>query len=165
MPQSGMQFYRRNLPHLQKDFMPHFITFVTKQRWTLPPLARDIVLYCCCHDHRIRYALHVAMVMPDHVHMILTPLIAKQRAEVFSLMRIMQSLKGTSARAIKQALNREGGVWQQESFDHVLRSSEGLDAKVNYVLHNPVRKGLAKDWREYRWCWQRQDVPVAEMIV
>jgi hypothetical protein len=33
---SRMQFYRRNLPHLQRDFKPHFITFVTKFRWVLP---------------------------------------------------------------------------------------------------------------------------------
>ena len=42
-----MQFYRRNLPHVQKDETAHFITFVTKSRWILPPLARDIVLSAC----------------------------------------------------------------------------------------------------------------------
>jgi len=103
--------------------------------------------------------------MPDHVHMIMTPLIDRQRAEIFSLMRIMQSLKGASARAINQRLHHHGPVWQQESFDHVLRSYEGLDAKMGYVLQNPVRKWLVKEWREYPWAWQRQDVPVAEMMV
>ena len=103
--------------------------------------------------------------MPDHVHMILTPLIDKQRGETFSLMRITQSLKGASARAINQTLHYHGPVWQQESFDHVLRSSEGLDASFDYVLQNPVRRGLVRDWREYPWAWQRQDLPVAEMKV
>ena len=140
-----MQFYRRNLPHLQKDFTPHFITFVTKFRWILPPHARDIILSSCLHDHRKRYELYVAVVMPDHVHMILTPLIDDQRSEIFPLVRIMKAIKGASARAINQQLRRSGPVWQEESFDHVLRSSEGLDAKVDYVLENPVRKGLAKD--------------------
>jgi len=101
--------------------------------------------------------------MPDHVHMILTPLLDEQRREFFSLVRIMQSIKAASARAINQRLSRHGPVWQEESFDHVLRSSEGLDAKVDYVLQNPVRRGLVRDWREYRWAWQRQDRPVAEM--
>jgi putative transposase len=140
VPQSGMQFYRRNLPHLQKDFTPHFITFVTSLRWILPPIARDIVSYCC-QDRGTRYELHVAVMMPDHVHMILTPLIDKPRAETFSLIRIMQSLKGASARAINQTLNRHGPVWQQESFDQVLRSSEGLDAKVDYVCKTQSGKG------------------------
>jgi REP element-mobilizing transposase RayT len=159
-----MQFYRRNLPHLQKDFTPHFLTFVTKLRRTLPPSARDLVLSSCLHDHRIRYELYVTVVMPDHVHMICTPLIDGQRRELFSLFRITQAIKGASGRAINRSLDHHGPVWQQESFDHALRSSENLDAKVDYVLQNPVRRGLVQDWREYPWAWQRRGLPVAEMV-
>jgi REP element-mobilizing transposase RayT len=165
MPEFFMQFYRRNLPHLQKDFAPHFITFVTKFRWILPPAARDIVLASCCHDHRKRYELYVAVVMPDHVHMILTPLIDERRREIFSLIEIMRGIKGSSGRAINQLLGRQGPVWQEESFDHVLRSSEGLDSKIEYVLQNPVRKGLVADGREYRWAWKRESQPEAEMRI
>ena len=163
MPKSGMQFYRRNLPHLQKDFTPHFITFVTKFRRMLPPQAWDLVLSSCCRDHRSRYELHVAVVMPDHVHIILTPLIDEEGREIFSLIKIMQAIKGASARAINQSMGNRGVVWQEESFDHVLRSSENLDVKVDYVLQNPVRKGLVADWREYRWAWQRPGPPAAKM--
>ena len=160
-----MQFYRRNLPHLQKDFTPHFITFITKFRWILPPTARDIVLSCCCHDHQKRYELYVAVVMPDHVHLILTPLIDEQRQKIFSLVKITQTIKGASARVINRQLRRSGAVWQEESFDHVLRSSEGLDAKVDDVLQNPARKGLVKNWHEYRWSWKREDRAAAKMAV
>ncbi len=162
---SPMQFYRRSLPHLQKDFTPHFITFVTKFRWILPSAARDIVLSSCCHDHRKRYELYVAVVMPDHVHMILTPLIDKLRNQIFSLTQIMQTLKSASATSINGQLRRSGPVWKEESFDHVLRSSESLDAKVDYLLQNPVRKGLVTNWRDYRWVWQREDRAVAEMTI
>jgi REP element-mobilizing transposase RayT len=152
-----MQFYRRNLPHLQRDVSPHFITFVSKFRWIFPPAARDIVLASCLHDHRKRYELYVAVVMPDHVHLILTPMVDERRAQIFSLIEIMQAIKGASARAINQRRKRRGAVWQEESFDRVLRSTEGLDAKLDYVLQNPVRKGLVGDWRKYRWAWQRQE--------
>jgi len=160
-----VRFYRRNLPHLQRDFKPHFITFVTKSRWLLPENARDIVLSCCCHDHRQKYELYVAVVMPDHVHIILTPLINHNEQEIFSLIEIMRGIKGASARAINQLLSRHGPVWQEESFDHVLRSSEGLDSKIEYVLQNPVRKGLVNSWQEYRWAWQRADREPALMTV
>ena len=160
-----MQFYCRNLPHLQKDFTPHFITFVTKFRWILPPVARDIVVSSCCHDHRQKYELYVAVVMPDHVHMILTPLIDESTCEIYSLTEIMRMIKSASAHLINGRLNRQGAVWQQESFDHVLRSSEGLDRKIEYVLQNPVRRGLVKDWRDYKWMWQREGAPAAEMQV
>src|SRR5919205_386796 len=102
VPQSGVQPYRRNLPHIQKDFTPHFITFCTKTRWILPSPARDITLESCYHDHRVHYELYVAVVMADHVHLILTSLIYKHRGGIFSLIRIMQSIKGASARAINQ---------------------------------------------------------------
>ena len=160
---SAMRFYRRNLPHLQKDFTPHFITLVTKFRWILPPAARDIVLACCCHDHRKRYELYVAVVMADHVHLIFTPLIDDQGKEFFSLTKIMQTIKSASAREINAQFRRDGPVWQEEWFDHVLRSSESLDAKIHYVLQNPVRQGLVDDWRKYGWCWKREHRPTAEM--
>ena len=156
-----MQFYRRNLPHLQRDFKPHFITFNTKFRWILPDWAREIALSSCCHDHRAKYELYVAVVMPDHVHMVLTPLIDGR--EIISLVDIMRGIKGASGRAINQQMGRHEAVWQEESFDHVLRSSEGLDAKVDYVLQNPVREGLVSDWRHYAWTWQRPEHPAAEM--
>lgn len=149
-----MQFYRRNLSHLPKDFTPHFITFVTKFRWIMPPSARDIVLSSCCHNHRKSYELNVAVVMPDHAHMIFASLVDEQERQIHSLNEIMRTIKSASAHLINRRLNRQGHVWQEESFDHVLRSSENLDAKVDHVLRNPVRKGLVAHWQEYRWIWQ-----------
>ncbi len=150
---------------MQKDDTAHFITFVTRRRWILPPSARDIVLSACWHDHRRKYELYVAVVMPDHVHLVLTPSIDETRYEIYSLTQILQSIKAASARSINQRLGREGRVWQEETFDHVLRSSEGLDAKVRYSLQNPVRGGLVQRWQDYRWAWRRQDQPLAEMKV
>jgi REP element-mobilizing transposase RayT len=148
-------FYRRNLPHLQRDYKPHFITFVSKFRRTLPGWARDITLACCLHDHEAKYRLHVAVVMPDHVHLILTPLTDETRRLIVSLIEIMKGVKGASAHAITHRLGHRGTVWQEESFDHVLRSSENLDAKIEYVLQNPVRAGLVQNWQQYRWLWRR----------
>jgi len=44
-------FYRRNLPHLQRDNKPHFVTFCTHLRWILPGTARDVALGSCLHDN------------------------------------------------------------------------------------------------------------------
>jgi len=92
-------------------------------------------------------------------------LVNLDRREIYSLVDIMREIKGASGRAINQESRRHGPIWQEESFDHVLRSSEGLDAKVDYVLLNPVRRGLVADWRQYPWAWKRQDCPAAEMMV
>ncbi len=149
-----MEFYRRNLPHMQRDYRAHFITFCTKFRCTLPEWTRDIALGCCIHDHGRRYRLEVAVVMPDHVHLILTPLLDEARRTIFSLVEIMKATKGASAHAINRQMGRQGPIWQEESFDRVIRSSESLDAKIEYILQNPVRKALVEDWRRYRWIWQ-----------
>ena len=152
MPQA---FYRRQLPHLQCDDKPHFVTFCTCKRWILPREIRQLVLDSCLHDNGVRFDLKVAVVMPDHVHLIFTPLIDLNAREVWSLAQIMDAIKGASAHRINKVLRRKGPVWQAESFDHVLRSSESLDAKVEYLLENPVRLGLAKAWSEYPWGWRK----------
>ena len=89
--------------------------------------------------------------MPDHVHLVLTPL--RDDDGPFSVADIMQGIKSSSAHEINRALSRAGQVWQHESFDHVLRQEEGIAAKVEYVIQNPVRKGLARMPSEYRWLW------------
>lgn len=94
--------------------------------------------------------------MPDHVHVIFTPLVNAERREFYSLAQIMCRMKGASGQLINQQLNRIGRVWQTESFDHVLRSSESLDAKMSYILDNPVRAGLVSEWKQYPWIWVRE---------
>src|SRR5262249_7885765 len=69
--------YRRNLPHFEKSGRAHFITFDTYERWQLPPVARDLVLKHCLHDNGTKMQLYIAVVMPDHVHMIFLPLEAE----------------------------------------------------------------------------------------
>ncbi len=150
-----MYFYRRNLPHLQRDDKPHFITFVTKHRRILPDWARQIVLDCCMHDHNKKYNLRVVVVMPDHAHMILTPLTDETRRMIFPLPEIMKAIKGASSHAINRQLCSHETVWQEESFDHVMRSAESLDAKIDYVLQNPVRAGLVRVGSEYPWSWRK----------
>jgi putative transposase len=148
-------FYRRKLPHLQWDDKPHFVTFCTHERWILPERARSVVLDSCLRDNGTRFDMKVAVILPDHAHLIFTPLVDTQAMEVYSLATIMNAIKGASAHRINEILGRKGKVWQTESFDHVLRASENLDAKTQYVLENPVRAGLVQEWREYLWLWRK----------
>jgi putative transposase len=71
----------------------------------------------------------------------------------------MHAIKGGSARKINQLLARHGLVWQEEFFDHVLRSNDSLAETVDYICQNPVRAGLVKAEGEYRWLW-RATIPV-----
>jgi REP element-mobilizing transposase RayT len=100
-------------------------------------------------------ALQAAVVMPDHVHLIFTPLVNSEKREVYSLGQIMDAIKGASAHRANRELERMGRVWQTESFDRVLRRSEKLEEKVAYILDNPVRAGLVSRWQDYPWLWRR----------
>ena len=139
---------RRHLPHLEKPDRTYFVTFATRRRFILPEAARDVVLECCVHDHEKTCFLHVAMVMPDHVHMILTPL------ERWRLPQILRRLKGISARYANLVMERRGPLWQDESFDRMLRSDEDLREKAEYICANPVRAGLVSCVDEYKWIWR-----------
>jgi putative transposase len=147
-----VSFYRRHLPHYQRDYKSHF---VTKDRHTLPGWARDVVLNAFLFEHDRRFNLRVVVVMPDHAHLILTPLLDSGGQRISRLPEIMSAIKSHSARLINNQLRQTVPIWQEESFDHVLRCSESPDAKVAYILANPVRAGLARVAEEYPWSWRK----------
>jgi REP element-mobilizing transposase RayT len=145
--------YRRRLPHLQIEGRPIFVAFATLDRWALPEAARALVARHCLREHGHRVHLHGFVVMPDHVHLAFTPLV-DDVGRPYSLAEIMQAIKGASAHAINKCLGRKGSVWQPESFDHLLRSDESLQEKVEYICANPVRRGLTASTDDYPWLWR-----------
>jgi len=94
--------------------------------------------------------------MPDNVHLLLTPL-SNSGGVPYSLVEILQGIKGASAHSVNRMLQRSGPVWQEESFDHVLRSNESFKEKLEYIRRNPVRRGLVTRPEEYRWLWVEQE--------
>jgi REP element-mobilizing transposase RayT len=144
--------YRRKLPHYQPAGRRLFITFCKNTRDPFPPDARDLILKHCLHDHGKRYQLHAAVIMPEHMHLLLTPL-RDEKGWLYSLPLILKSLKGTSARSVNKLSGSGGPVWQEESLDHVPRSQEGFEAKLEYIRQNPVRRGLVQKPEDYPWLW------------
>jgi REP element-mobilizing transposase RayT len=145
--------YRRKLPHLQVEDKPVFVTFCTHNRWEIPENLRGLVLQHCLHDHKLKTQIHGVVVMPDHVHLVFTPL-TDSEGNYFSLAEILEAIKGASSHRINQALNRRGKVWQTESFDHILRSEEKIREKAEYICQNPIRSGFVRGIDEYPWLWR-----------
>jgi REP element-mobilizing transposase RayT len=92
------------------------------------------------------------VIAEDHVHLLLTPL-RDLDGNLYSLIEILQGIKSASAHSLNRALGRSGPVWQEESFDHVLRSEESFEQTVEYIRQNPVRRGLVTRPEDYRWLW------------
>lgn len=143
------------LPHYQKARRALFVTFCKLIPTPFTSDARDAVLRHCLHDNGKRYQLHAVVVMPEHVHLLLTPL-QDEAGWAFGLPATMKLIKGVSARSVNKLLGSEGPVWQEESFDHVLRSQESMEEKLEYIRQNPVRRGLVEKPEDYRWLWVEQ---------
>ena len=117
------------------------------------------------------YRLDAYSIMPNHVHTILQPLLTEADlresinddghpifvSELPGLARIMQSLKGRSARECNEVLGRRGQFWEHESFDHAIRRGNSLRTLL-YVLNNPVKAGLVNHWTDWRWTYCRKEL-------
>jgi REP element-mobilizing transposase RayT len=127
-------------------------TFVTfrSARGALPDPARRQVRENILYDHGKRYDLLLSVIMPDHVHLLLYP---RQKAlrVWYDLTEIMKGIKGVSARRINALLGTTGQVWQNESYDRIIRDEEEFEEKMRYIWTNPVKAGLTDNPEQYEF--------------
>jgi REP element-mobilizing transposase RayT len=152
-----LKITRRRLPHWELPGSIYFVTFVTWERLELNPPAREIILAACRYFDRDRYALYAAVVMPDHVHLLLKPL-EKDNGQTWKLNKILQSLKSYTAKQIPTVMTHLGTVWMPESYDRIVRDREEFEEAWQYILENPVRSGLCTQIKDYPFVWQCLDV-------
>ncbi len=120
--------------------------------WLADQRVATMVADAIRYGHAVRkiYSLYAWVIMPNHVHVVMEP---SQR-----LPDITRWLKGRTGRSANQILGRTGiPFWQEESYDHWIRSADELNKTIRYVEGNPVRAGLvetAEAWR-YSSAWGR----------
>jgi Rad3-related DNA helicase/REP element-mobilizing transposase RayT len=100
-----------------------------------PPAAGKVIA-ALRHFDGERYALGHFVVMPNHVHVLVRPLTGHTLSE------ILKSWKSFTAREINQSLGRTGALWQDESFDHIVRTPQALEQFSEYIRQNPAKAGL-----------------------
>ena len=93
-------------------------------------IAREVER-CLRHDDGKRYRLDEFVIMPNHVHVLVTPL------GEHTLSDILQAWKSVTGHAINKLANLKGSFWQKESFDHIVRSPEQLERIRAYIRDNP----------------------------
>ena len=154
-----MKVIKHHLTRLDKIWVKNpvfFITTCTQNR--MPILTRNgnpIILIkeweLALDKHG--WAVGRYVVLPDHVHFFCSPCEAESR----SLSGFLQQWKQwSSKRILKEAREKSiqliPPIWQDEFFDHLIRSNESYEEKWEYVKNNPVRAGFVKNSEE--WCWQ-----------
>jgi REP element-mobilizing transposase RayT len=161
---------KRRLPHWQAGGSTYFLTFrLSGYRSSggfadyksaprrLDAAERRIVKDAILFWHAKRWTVHALTAMPDHVHILATPLQAGPGAW-HSLSKLVQSVKRHAAREINRHRRTRGAVWQAESFDRIVRDEREFHDKFTYIIGNAVKAEVAKDGWEYDgfWCEGKQ---------
>ena len=98
-----------------------------------------------------RYELGCYVVMPNHAHVVVRPLMPEEHP----LEAIVGSWKKFSSRRINRVLQQTGDLWQDESFDRILRDEEHLWRAIQYIGANPDKAGLPREscplWIRPQW--------------
>jgi hypothetical protein len=202
---------KRKLPHWQLPGSVYFVTLAAKPGIEFTNEERDVILGACRYWERKKLTLHAAVVMPDHVHLLMQPLeiqttrsgrtivpivpgkvtvpivsgrvtvpivsgrvtvpvvpgkttspvarykrdacTTKKRPCVYSLSEITHSIKSYTAHEINKVRNRRGNVWTHESYDRIVRDDEEFEEKLNYILNNPLKTGIADEEGHYEWLY------------
>lgn len=110
------------------------------------PVIAAMVLDALHHAAAVlhHFELHAFMVMPNHVHMLITPKVP--------IPTLMKSLKSITAKRANEFLGLTGKpFWQDESFDRNVRNGDEFSRISRYIEWNPVRAGLVSAPEEYAW--------------
>lgn len=138
--------YRRHLPHWRAKGHLYFITWrIHRAQVDLGPEEKDRIVSALKHFDGTRYELVGYVVMNDHVHVLVWP------GDEYPLQDIVHSWKSYTAHELQRECGRKGKLWQDESFDRIVRNEQELYEKMQYVLNNPRKRW--PDASEYRWAW------------
>lgn len=100
----------------------------------------EILIETIFHYRNTRaYLLHEFVVMPDHLHLLLTP------GATTSLEKAIQLIKGGSSHRIQEQRNQRMEIWQVGFYDWTIRDANDWITKVEYIRLNPVRAKLVQD--------------------
>ncbi|HUO13515.1 MAG TPA: transposase, partial [Verrucomicrobiae bacterium] len=129
--------------HSTSNGQTYMITSSTWGRRNL--LSRDRwakLLIETLYHYRVKaYSLHEFVVMPDHVHVLLTPKTSLEKA--------VQFIKGGFSYRAKKELGLNMEVWQKGFSDHRIRDAGDYRLHVVYIRQNPVRKNFCERAEDY----------------
>ena len=145
-----MANYRR----LFLDGYSYYITMVTHRR--APILIENIeALRESFRESKryYRYTIDAIVILPDHIHMIITPQSAKEYPKIIRAIKYNFSSKITHTD--NQSLSREKRgivpVWQKRYFEHTIRSEREYYHCLVYMRDNPVKHSLVENGKEWRY--------------
>jgi len=123
-----------------------FSTWQRRQLFVVENYARLFLKTLYHYRREGRYTLHAFVLMPDHIHILLTP------AREVTIERSVQLIKGGYSHALGTIRGRSAEVWQRGFTDHRIRVTNDFAHHRNYIHQNPVVGKLVTAASEYRYC-------------
>ncbi|MES2474441.1 MAG: (E)-4-hydroxy-3-methylbut-2-enyl-diphosphate synthase [Verrucomicrobiota bacterium] len=139
-PGESLQQLREEIRLLTESVIEPALHAAEGPRPLADPAIAAMVESALKHFDGDRYDLLAWSVMPNHVHVLLTP------REGHELEKIIQSWKTHSATQANQRLGKSGTFWQEEYYDHIVRDGEDLKHQVSYILANPGKGSTSSEW-------------------
>lgn len=127
--------------HATSNGQTYMVTSLTWGRRALFSREAKLLIDTLYHYRGTAYSLHEFVVMPDHIHVLLTP--------TSSLEKTVQFIKGGFSYRAKKELGSNLEVWQKGFSDHRIRDARDYRLHQGYIQQNPVRKNLCERAQEY----------------
>ena len=125
----------------------YFVAFSTFQRtrlFVVEAYARLFLKTVYGYKRQGSFQLHAFVVMPEHVHLLITPEMTLERA--------VQLIKGGYSHNFGSEFGRKKEVWQRGFTDHRIRDAADFELHRGYIHQNPVKRGLVQNATEYKYC-------------
>jgi putative transposase len=126
----------------RKTGQSYFVSSQTADRKPFFRHSRWAILFLeVLEKYRTGYLLHAYVLMPDHIHLLITP--------NESLEKAIQNIKGGFSYRVKKELEWQGEVWQKGFSDHRIRDERDWLEHLGYIRMNPVKARLCAESEEY----------------
>jgi putative transposase len=121
-------------------------TWQCKRLFVVESYARLFLKTVYSYRRAGKFQLQAFVLMPEHVHLLLTP------AADVTLERAIQLIRGGYSHAFGQEFGRRKEVWQRGFTDHRIRDDADFEIHREYIHQNPVERSLVGRAQEYRYC-------------
>ena len=161
------QQLRKTIRHYNIPYHAHFLTFSCFQQLSLFSRERTkrwLIEAIINAKEKYRYALWAYVIMPEHIHLLVYPMLEKYNISLF-----LKTIKQSVARKAKHYLKENNPDWLNKltvkrgprnvfrfwqtgpGYDRNINSENELFEKIHYIHNNPVRRELVLTPQEWKW--------------
>jgi len=142
------------------DGYSYFITMVIARREPLLIDNIDLLRNAFrLSKKRYNYKIEAIVILPEHLHMIITPQIAKEYPKIISHIKrsfvyaLDNSIKDEAKLKLSPAKYRRAnsGIWQERYYEHTIRDEKDLLEKLEYIKFNPIKHKLVDNINNWKY--------------